>query len=52
MGNLRIYTADDEEPRCEMCDHKNEPDDQCLQYCGASHGWYRYERTEREEVEE
>lgn len=52
MANLMIYTADDEEPRCEMCDHINDQEEWCTIYCGAPNGWYRYERTEFEEMEE
>ena len=41
-----IYTADDEEPDCELCDHLcDESDDLCVNGCGSEHGWYGYVRT-------
>ena len=51
MGNLRIYTADDEEPDCNRCDHCCD-DFLCVKQCGAEHGWRGYERIEIEESEE
>lgn len=46
MGNLKIYTADDEEPRCTACVHVNDSDKWCAQNCGATNGWFGYKRTE------
>jgi len=50
-GNLIIYTADDEEPKCVECDYFVDGFD-CDGSCGAEHGWYGYNRTERCEHEE
>lgn len=52
MGNLKIYTADDEEPKCDMCDHVCDSDKWCMENCGSSNGWAGYQRTEFEEKEE
>ena len=41
-----IYTADDEEPNCNMCCHSDGNDDICIMKCGPKHGWARYERIE------
>lgn len=43
---IKINTADDEEPNCNRCDHCCEDDHYCSQLCGPMHGWNRYERTE------
>lgn len=51
MGNLRIYTADDEEPDCNRCDHCCD-DFLCVKQCGSEHGWAGYERVEIEESED
>ena len=39
-----IYTADDEEPNCMICDNQDMPD-RCA-HCGAMYGWYYYKREE------
>lgn len=39
-----IYTADDEEPNCGICDNQDCPG-RC-EHCGAEYGWYYYEREE------
>lgn len=49
MSNLRIYTADDEEPDCNRCDHCDSDDYLCVRRCGPEHGWNGYERIEYEE---
>lgn len=49
MGNLRIYTADDEDPRCSSCDYVCDSDKWYMENCGAENGWTRYKRTELEE---
>lgn len=46
MSNIKIYTADDEEPNCNRCDHVCESDKWCQKYCGGAHSWNSYERTE------
>lgn len=49
--NITIYTADDEEPRCGMCDNVCDGNDKlCVERCGAEHGWGGYSRTEEREV--
>lgn len=40
------YTADDESPCCIRCDNMGIEEEYCEKYCGASHGWSRYERNE------
>lgn len=45
-GNLIIYDADDEEPKCGRCDNCIGKFD-CSGSCGPDHGWYGYIRTER-----
>ena len=40
-----IYTADDEEPDCMMCDH-GQGNDLCSE-CGPEHWWHYYEREEQ-----
>lgn len=39
-----ICTADDEIPKCGLCDHFCDDYD-CSKYCGAEHGWHGYERV-------
>ena len=53
MSGKIIYTADEEEPRCERCDNVCGSDDTCVNRCGAEHGWALYSRTviETEEAE-
>lgn len=46
MSNVRIYTVDDEEPNCSMCDHVCDSDEICREYCGCEHWWNGYVRTE------
>lgn len=41
-----IYTADDEEPNCIMCDH-GEGSVLCDE-CGPEHWWHYYERKEQD----
>lgn len=38
MSKIRIYTADDEEPDCNKCDHCDSMDYHCVRYCGPEHG--------------
>lgn len=45
-----IYTADDEEPNCNRCDHI-ECGYPCIHRCGPEHGWYGYKRSELMDVE-
>ena len=40
-----IYTADDEEPNCLICDHC-QGSDLCSE-CGPEHWWHYYEREEQ-----
>ena len=40
-----IYTADDEEPDCMMCDHV-QCNDLCSE-CGPEHWWHYYDREEQ-----
>ena len=44
-----IYTADDEEPKCERCENICEPIDYCVERCGPEHGWNLYSREVIEE---
>lgn len=44
--NCVIYTADDEEPNCIMCDH-GEGSVLCKE-CGPEHGWHYYRREEQD----
>lgn len=41
--NCVIYTADDEEPDCMMCDYCQGSD--LCEECGPEHYWHYYERT-------
>ena len=43
--NVFKLTADDEEPKCNRCDHFC-GDFDCESQCGAVHGWYGYQRME------
>lgn len=42
---VKIYTADDEEPKCNRCEHVND-DYFCVKKCGPEHGWNGYGRVE------
>lgn len=42
--NTIIWTADDEEPDCGVCDNQEGCD--CCENCGAEFGWKYYEREE------
>lgn len=46
------YTADDEMPNCNQCDHVFDDKFNCEKFCGAEHGWWGYRRTERMGLEE
>lgn len=50
-GLKTIYTADDEEPKCERCDFMDAPHTLCTGNCGAEHGWNGYQRTEKEWID-
>lgn len=46
LDHCIIYTTDDEEPDCGMCDNQD-----CEHYCdrcGPAYWWLHYERTERD----
>ncbi len=44
IWNMRvIYTADDEEPDCMMCDHCQ--GSSLCEECGPEHYWHYYERA-------
>lgn len=45
LDHCVIYTADDEEPDCLMCDHC-QSSDLCSE-CGPEHWWHYYEREEQ-----
>lgn len=45
LDHYVIYTADDEEPDCLMCDHC-QCSDLCSE-CGPEHWWNYYEREEQ-----
>lgn len=45
LDHCVIYTADDEEPDCLMCDHC-QSSDLCGE-CGPEHGWHYYRREEQ-----
>jgi len=47
-----VYTADDEEPKCNICDHICDSEEFCILNCGGANGWAEYKRTEFKEVEE
>lgn len=51
MGEVIVYTADDEMPSCIQCD-KCFGDFNCEKFCGPEHGWYGYRRTEKVEEEQ
>ena len=46
LDHCVIYTADDEEPDCMMCDHC-QSSDLCGE-CGPEHWWHYYEREEQD----
>ena len=55
------YKVDNEEPDCGRCDFqcencwtdsKGKIHDNCVERCGANHGWNMYQRNEYEEVED
>ena len=46
LDHCVIYTADDEEPDCIMCDHCQSSD--ICGECGPEHWWHYYEREERD----
>ncbi len=41
-----IYTADNEEPKCNQCCHVNRDESICMERCGPEHAWFGYERVE------
>ena len=45
LDHCVIYTADDEEPNCIMCD-RGDGSDLCSE-CGPEHGWHYYRREEQ-----
>ena len=45
LDHCVIYTADDEEPDCLMCDHC-QSSDLCSE-CGPEHVWHYYRREEQ-----
>lgn len=45
---MAIYTADNEEPKCERCDHINSPEKYCIKHCGPENAWNGYRRSIRE----
>ena len=50
LDHCIIYTADDEEPDCGMCDNQD-----CEHYCdrcGPAYWWLHYERIERDSENE
>lgn len=46
LDHCVIYTADDEEPDCLMCDNC-QSSDLCSE-CGHEHWWHYYEREEQD----
>ena len=46
MNKNITYTADDEEPSCNRCDHVLADDEWCMKHCGGANSWKRYRRTE------
>lgn len=46
LDHCVIYTADDEEPDCLMCDNC-QSSDLCSE-CGSEHWWHYYEREEQD----
>lgn len=48
FGNNIIWTADDEEPNCNVCDNQDCPG-RC-DCCGSSYAWQYYERAVNGEV--
>lgn len=46
MSNwVYVYTADEEEPDCNRCDHICADDDFCGRICGPERCWGGYTRT-------
>ena len=43
MAEIKVYTADEEEPNCNRCDHMDASDDFCYK-CGSEF-WSGYKRT-------
>lgn len=41
-----IYTADDEEPKCDRCCHACDDESICMERCGPEYAWSGYERLE------
>lgn len=61
MTDVIVFTADEEEPNCMMCDFCSDgirtdllgkKHDYCAELCGSEHGWNRYQRSVKMEVEE
>ena len=46
MAELLKFTANDEMPDCNKCDHVCD-DVRCENFCGPAHGWLGYIRTVR-----
>ena len=46
MDHCVIYTADDEEPNCMMCDHCR--GSVLCKECGPKYGWHYYRREEQD----
>ena len=46
MNNINVYTVEEEEASCLICEHVCEKEDWCEKYCGPKHGWNHYERLE------
>lgn len=46
MSSINVYTVEEEEASCLICEHVCEKEDWCEKYCGPKHGWSRYERLE------
>ena len=46
LDHCAIYTADDEEPDCLMCDNCQNSD--LCSECGPEHWWHYYEREEQD----
>lgn len=50
LDNAIVYTADDEDPKCDRCDNCV-GDFDCSGLCGSQHGWYGYCRVELKDKE-
>lgn len=46
LGSSIVWTADDEEPDCMMCDYCQ--GSSLCEECGPEHYWHYYERTVNE----